>query len=410
MNGNEPWTSGLCSDLVVLELASVLAGPSVGQFFAELGARVIKVENPLTGGDVTRTWKMPGESDPDRSSYFFACNWGKESIAIDLKTSQGRDLMHRLVGISDIVLSNYLPSATQKLSADYESLKLIKEDIILGSIVGYSPDSNRPGYDAIIQAEAGYYYINGEPKNPGWKPTKMPVPLMDILAGHQLKQALLMALLRKNMSGEGSHVTVSLFDAAVSALTNQSTCWLVAGHIPEPLGSEHPNIAPYGSVYDTLDGHSIVLGVGTDRQFHALCELLGIEHLSHDQRFETNQNRVANRQDLRTILQSSIKEWNRAQLLKQCHSVKIPAGAVRKMNEVFEITPDHLTLKSPDGVARGVRESAIWPENDLADMTRPPAYASSTMDILSSDLELNADEINDLLENSVVAADSRTIA
>lgn len=406
MEASSAWTSDLCSDLVVLELASVLAGPSVGQFFAELGARVIKLENPATSGDVTRSWKVSGESEEGQSSYFYACNWGKESIAIDLTTDSGRNLMHRLVGISDIVLSNYLPSASEKLCADYETLKGIKEDIILGSIVGYRPDSNRPGYDAIIQAEAGYYYINGEPKNPNWQPTKMPVPLMDILAGHQLKQALLMALIRKSASQKGSHVTVSLFDAAVSALSNQATILLVANQTPEPLGSAHPNIAPYGSVYQTKDDLPVVLGVGTDRQFRSLCAILDTPELANDARFLSNQHRVANRGDLKGLLQSAITNFDRKELLKECHASRIPAGAVSKMNEVFEITPEYLTLKSPDGVARGVRESAIWPtevRNDGGEIGKPPVFASSTVDILESDLELSSEEVQALLSEGVIA-------
>lgn len=399
------WTHSLCSGLTVLELASVLAGPSVGQFFAELGARVIKVENPATRGDVTRTWRMPGESDSDRTSYFYSCNWGKESVAINLKSEAGIKVMHDLVGASDVVISNYIPRAARKLRADYETLRQIKEDVILGSIIGYRPDSDRPGYDAIIQAEAGYYYINGNPRSGNWRPTKMPVPLMDILAGHQLKQALLMAMLRKASTGKGANVTVSLYDAAVSALTNQATSWLVAGKIPEPLGSEHPNIAPYGSVYQTADKRSLVLAVGTDRQFLKLCDILELPQLATDERYSINQSRIAHRQELKETLQEAIRQHKRDDLLARCLEVGIPAGAVRKMNEVFEEAPDYLQLPGPNGEARGVRETAIWPPaapERMDHMSHPPAYAEHTEKVLREVLGRSEGDIRSLLDTGAV--------
>lgn len=401
-----PWTHTLCSDLVVLELASVLAGPSVGQFFAELGARVIKVENPSTDGDVTRTWKMPGEADTDRTSYFYSCNWGKESISLNLKHPRGIETMHSLVAASDVVISNYIPRAARKLKADYEALRAIKEDIILGSIIGYRPDSDRPGYDAIIQAEAGYYYINGNPRSSEWRPTKMPVPLMDILAGHQLKQALMMALLRKERTGKGAQVTVSLYDAAVSALTNQATSWLVAGQVPEPLGSEHPNIAPYGSVYQTADRRSIVLAVGTDRQFEKLCELLNLPDLAADERFSQNQGRVDARVELKERLQKAIRMHARDELLERCEAVGIPAGAVRRMHEVFDAAPDYIQLPGPNGAARGVRETAIWPPAApvrMDHLAHPPAYAQHTLKVLAEVAGFGDEKIGQLVEQGAVA-------
>lgn len=398
------WTHQLCDGLVVLELASVLAGPSVGQFFAELGARVIKLENPATNGDVTRTWRVAGEPETDRSAYFHSCNWGKESIAVDLRDPRGTDVLHRLVAASDVVITNHLPRAARSLKADWDTLRTIRPDLIMGSIVGYDPGSGRPGYDAIIQAEAGYYYINGDPSSEGGHPTKMPVALMDILAGHQLKQALLMALIRRERTGKGSHVTVSLFDAAVSSLTNQATNWLVTGRIPQPMGSEHPNIAPYGSVFRTSDGQALVLGVGTDRQFGQLCTILGIPALADDPRFAQNQQRVEHRAILNERLQVAILRHTRDALLKQCLSSGIPAGAVRKMDEVFEAAPDWIQLPAPGNVARGVRETAIWPPSapdSLPGLLPPPAFASHTRAVLESVAGLDTSTVDSLVEAGV---------
>jgi len=312
--------------------------------------------------------------------------------------------MHELVAASDVVISNYIPRAARSLKADYASLKAIKDDIIVGSIVGYRPDSDRPGYDAIIQAEAGYYYINGNPNLPGWLPTKMPVPLMDILAGHQLKQALLMALLRKERSGAGANVTVSLFDAAVSALTNQATGWLVAGQVPQPLGSEHPNIAPYGSVYQTRDDHAIVLGVGTDRQFAHLCDLLDRPGLPDDERFRINRDRVENRHALNHILAEAIRVFNRDDLLRMCEERRIPAGAVRQVDEVMQSTPGYMHLQR-DGISRGVRETAIWPPaapESLPGLSAPPAFAQHSTHVLRDLLGYDDGAIAGLIDNQVV--------
>ncbi len=400
---------GIFSDLVVLELAGVLAGPSVGQFFAELGARVIKLENPSTQGDVTRTWKMPGEVSGDQSSYFHSCNWGKESVGVNLKSLEGQAVMHALVAKSHLVVTNFLPQAARKLKADYESLRLLNPEIIVGSIVGYDPESDRPGYDAIIQAEAGYYYINGDPQSPDWKPTKMPVPLMDILAGHQLKQALLLAILKKNTTGRGSNVTVSLFDSAVSALTNQATSYLVAGQVPSPMGSEHPNIAPYGSVYKSSDGRNVVLAVGTDRQFLSLCELLNRPELATDPRFEKNADRVKHRSVLKLLLQNAIAKVDRSVLLNDCKKNGIPAGAVHRMDEVFERVPDHVMLQNTDGNSWGVRECVAWPhyqegigESLAAHLCSPPHYAASTRKVLTDYLGYSDSETNELIRSKAV--------
>ncbi|MDA0684493.1 MAG: CaiB/BaiF CoA-transferase family protein [Bacteroidetes bacterium] len=399
------WTDGLCEGLTVLELASVLAGPSVGQFFAELGARVIKVENPCTQGDVTRTWKTATEPDSDRSAYFHACNWGKESVAIDLRGNAGIRLLHELVAASDIVISNYLPRAAKKFEADFDQLKKVKSDIILGTIVGYAPDSDRPGYDAIIQAEAGYYHINASPTSEGWKPAKMPVALMDVLAGHQLKQALLMALLRRERTGQGAEVVVSLYEAAVSGLVNQATNWLVGGKVPAPLGSAHPNIAPYGSVYTTLDAHPIILGVGTDKQFVSLCDILGKPEWADDPQFKTNQLRVINRTALNDCLQSAIGSVRREIMLSACEEKGIPAGAVRQMDEVIGKTAGHLLLLDDANKASGVRETAIWPPaapQESLSLSAPPSYAANTSQVLREVLSMDQKHIDSLIAEGTI--------
>src|SRR5690606_17028566 len=212
-------------ELIVLELASVLAGPGVGQFFAELGAEVIKVENLRTSGDVTRSWKLKDEKTDDRSAYFCSANWGKQSIAVDLTHVTGRDIVHRLARRADIVIASYKPGDAEKLGVDYASLSALNPRLIYGEISGYGQDNPRVGYDAIIQAEAGFMSMNGEPGGPS---LKMPVALVDILAGHQLKEGLLVALMERTRTGAGRRVSVSLIDAAIASLANQATIYLVS--------------------------------------------------------------------------------------------------------------------------------------------------------------------------------------
>ncbi|MCB0846341.1 MAG: CoA transferase, partial [Bacteroidetes bacterium] len=170
-------------NVTIVELANVLAGPSVSMFFAELGARIIKVENLHTQGDVTRSWKLASEpTESDISAYYSSINWGKESIAVNLKSQEGKQLVHKIITKADMVISSYLPGVSEKLGVDYETLHKINPRLIIGEVNGYGAEEARPAYDAIIQAEAGFTYMNG---NPG-EAVKMPVALMDLMAGHQL--------------------------------------------------------------------------------------------------------------------------------------------------------------------------------------------------------------------------------
>lgn len=238
--------------LKVLELASVLAGPGVGQFFAELGADVIKVENVKTGGDVTRSWKLASEKEgEDRTAYFCSVNWGKKSLAIDLTSEKGKDIIQKLAKQTDLIIVSYKPGDAEKLNVAYSQLKEVNTKLIYGQITGYGSDNSNVGYDAVIQAESGFMDMNGEK---GGDPLKMPVALIDVIAGHQLKEGLLLALLKRERTGEGSFIEVCLIQAAVASLVNQASNWLVAKSLPSRKGSLHPNIAPYGESFETRDG------------------------------------------------------------------------------------------------------------------------------------------------------------
>ncbi len=390
-------------DFLIIELASVLAGPSVGMFFAELGATVIKVENLHRKGDVTRSWYLAEENtDTDLSAYFCSVNWGKESIALDLKSPKGYKVLCDLVGQADMVLSSYLPSVAQKLQVSYENLKAIKPDLIYGSVDGYGPKEERAAFDAVIQAEAGYMYLNGEA---GKGMTKMPVALMDVLAAHQLKEALLLAYIHRLRSGEGSHVSISLLDAAISSLVNQGANYLVAGKVPQPIGSAHPNIAPYGTAFTTKDESHILLAVGNDQQFATLCEVLDIEM---DPLFSSNQGRVSHRQALTDRLQGAISSWQREALLAVLHARGVPAGAIHKLPEVMEMKQASRLLIQQDTV-RGLRSmTAYMPFLSTSDapkrentLSRPPHLGEHTDQILTVRLDYSQ-EMTDMFRQEKV--------
>lgn len=369
------------ADVKVLELASVLAGPSVGQFFAELGAEVIKVENERQGGDVTRTWKLSEEKDGDLSAYFCSVNWGKKSVALDLTVPEGREIVMKLAARSHIVVASYKPGDAAKLGVDFQTLLSVNPSLIYGQITGYGSDNTRVGYDAVIQAESGFMDLNGLGGGP---PTKMPVALIDLLAAHHLKEGLLLALLKKERTGEGSFVEVSLIQAAVSSLANQASNWLVAGHLPKRQGSAHPNIAPYGEFFTTSDGKLILLAVGSDKQFADLCELIGAAELATSGMFQKNQLRVINRKQLHGALEERISKLESSKLLDNLHARKIPAGSIQNLKEVFEMTEVAPLLMSAASM-KGVRTFVATPSgfSSSRSLTPPPHLGQHTEEIIS---------------------------
>ena len=324
----------LFEDLKVVELASVLAGPAVGMFFAELGAKVIKVENKTTGGDVTRKWKLPKEDPHDPySAYYHSINWGKETMLVDLNDSRDFKKVEQVIQDADIVISNLKSDSALRLKLDYASVRAMNEEIIYGSISAYGHDDNTPGFDAMMQAETGWISMTGHPDGP---PVKLPVALIDLLAGHQLKQGVLTALIKKLKSGKGSHVTVSLYDASIAALANQASNWLNVQHLPRPMGTQHPNIAPYGDTFVTKDLRRIILGVGTDGQFEGLCKIINRIDLIADNRFTSNTARVQNRKDLVDILSQSIEKFELAKFQELCKKYKVTMAPINDLESLFQ--------------------------------------------------------------------------
>lgn len=389
----------MLNDLKVLELASVLAGPGVGQFFAEIGAEVIKVENLHTGGDVTRTWRVSDEKTDDRSSYFCAVNWGKKSIAVDLRQKEGRDIVRKLALKSDVMISSYKSGDAEKLGVDFQTLSSLNHRLIYGQITGFGAHNPRVGYDAVIQAEAGFMFMNGEP---GGSSLKMPVALMDILAAHHLKEGILLALLERSKTGRGNFIEVSLFDAAVASLANQASNWLVAGIIPQKQGSLHPNISPYGDIFRTADGIEILLAVGSDRQFTSLIEIVGLAGGVLDS-FNTNPKRVKFRAELHKILQSKIENLFSNDLIAAMQKAAIPYGLVRNIKEVFE-TPEARSLLMHADDRTGVRSYvASTLIEKPSHFLPPPHFGEHTAEVLQKSLGFTSERLKSLFARAVIA-------
>lgn len=317
--------------LKVLELASVLAGPLAGSFLAEGGATVIKVEHPELG-DVTRSWRAEGEpKDDPNTAYFSAANTYKKTIKIDLASEQGRRWLEKELSTCDILLQNFKESDLNKFDLKPEMLAKKYPNLIHIRLVGFAESPERLAYDVVMQAETGFMHMNGTPEKHGFK---IPVAMIDILASHQMRSAVTTGLYARERGATGWYAQVSLELSGIAALVNQATNYLMNDSIPQRIGSIHPNIAPYGEQLEFDDGN-LVLAIGSDAQFISLCEVLGKPELSRDSRYLTNQDRVIHRIQLISDLQKLVTGNQRESLLRQFHESRVPAGAVRTLDDVF---------------------------------------------------------------------------
>lgn len=335
----------------VIDLSTVLAGPSVGMFFAELGAEVIKIEHPKNG-DVTRSWKLPNE-DPESevSAYFSSINYLKQYRKLDFSEEEGRKELFQLIADADVVLMNFKFGTQEKLGILDEVLFEKNPKLIIGKISGFGSNSDRVAYDLVLQAESGIMSMNGNDKS---GPLKVPVAWIDVLAAHQLKQGLLIAILEKksNKDFKGKVVTVSLYDAAVSSLLNQASNYLMTGNIPQRIGSLHPNIAPYGELFITKDGGLITFAIGSDKHFKLLCSFFRRPDIAENDKFSTVQERVKNRMELFQILQVFINQVEANVILEGMRALHVPCAKIKNVKEVFEDEKTHQLVRTEviDGI------------------------------------------------------------
>lgn len=318
--------------LKVVELASVLAGPAVGTFFAELGADVTKVENKRSNGDVTRGWRVTGESENGTSAYYASVNYGKKVLMADLTEDRDMAEISNLVKEADLIISNFQPRVAKKFKLDYFTIKSENHEVIFLDLKGYE-NQERPAYDVVLQAETGWISMTGTDVD---NPAKLPVALIDVLAGHQLKEAALLALLHKEKTGEGSYTICSLEASSLAALANQASNYLMAGKMAQPIGTAHPNIAPYGDWFEAKDGVRFVLAIGSERHFTQLAKVLDLGGMIDNERFKTNTDRVHNRIKLNEVLRGAIVQFNFADLSHKMNEAGIPFGEIKKLDAVLE--------------------------------------------------------------------------
>ena len=335
--------------LRVLDLSRVLAGPYATMALADLGADVIKVEHPERGDD-TRHWGPPFAGG--ESAYFLSINRNKRSVGVDLKTEEGLGRVKRLAADADVVIENWKRGALEGMGLGYEALKEANPGLVYCSITGFGPgpDEDRPGYDFLVQARAGIMGITGFPE-PDGEPTKVGVAIADIVCGLHAATAILAALRRRSETGEGCRVEVPLFESTLSWLANRGQEFLVSGEDKGRLGNGHPTIVPY-QTFDASDGQ-IAVAVGNDAQFGRLCESLGLPDLAGDERYVTNPDRVANREELVAILHERISERTADEWVEEIRAAGVPCGPVNALSDVFE---DEHVLGS--GVLREVEHPA----------------------------------------------------
>lgn len=327
--------------LTIIDCSTVLAGPSVGSFFAELGARVIKIEHPKNP-DVTRSWKLATEKPNEISAYFCSVNYKKTYQQLNLSDSNDRSELLTLLAQADIFISNFKKGDAEKFDLTPSFLHAINPRLIIGKITGFGDESDRVAYDLILQAETGYMSMNGTAAS---GPTKMPVALIDVLAAHHLKEGLMIALYNRLQTNKGAVISVSLYDAAIASLANQAANFLMAGHVPQRIGSLHPNIAPYGEIFETADKQLITFAIGSDRHFEGLCNFLNVPQLSIDVRFTSNSNRVKNRTVLFDLLQNELRKQPANEITQAMEKLAIPAGIVKDLATVFESTEAQKLVK-----------------------------------------------------------------
>ena len=317
--------------LKIIELSTVLAGPSVGMFFAELGAEVIKIENKTSDGDITRKWHQPIENKAQPSAYFSSVNWGKTHLMMDFNNKEDKAAIYAMIQSAQVIITNFKYGDDQKFKLSFYDCKKINPSIIYAHLGGFKSDKKRVAFDAIIQAEAGFMSINGEKESSG---LKMPIAMMDILAAHQLKEGILVALLKQQGNKKAFLVSTTLEESAFASLANQASNFLMNKMNPEPLGSLHPNIAPYGEIITSSDRIKFILAIGTEKQFNKLAYFLELKE-EQITAFNTIQKRVNKRKELLTIIQEKINHIKAETIYSYCLKNNLPIGKIKTIENVF---------------------------------------------------------------------------
>lgn len=354
--------SGALNGVKVLDLSRILAGPTCTQLLGDLGADVIKIENPASAGDDTRMWGPPYIGDgsgtaTDLSAYFNCANRNKRSVGVDIATAEGQEIVKTLALQADIVVENFKPGGLAKYGLDYTSLKSVQPRLVYCSISGFGqtgPNAHKPGYDLMAQGFGGIMSLTGDPDG---APTKVGVGIADVMCGMYATVGILAALRHRDATGIGQQIDIALVDAQIAWLINEGTNYLTSGTLPVRRGNGHPNIAPY-QVYQARDGH-VIVAVGNDTQFQRFCAFAGLDTLAQDARFSTNPKRLQNRDALNKAIEDVLAGKSVDDIINGLQAVGVPVGPVNTLDRVFQ----------SDQVA--ARDMKIALRNDTADADVP---------------------------------------
>jgi crotonobetainyl-CoA:carnitine CoA-transferase CaiB-like acyl-CoA transferase len=357
--------------LRILDFSRVLAGPFATMMLGDLGATVIKVERPGIG-DETRSWGPPYDAD-GMATYFESVNRNKQSVALDLGDVDDLARALALAREADVVVENFRPGVMDRLGLGYLQLRADNPGLVYCSITGFGSGAGAglPGYDLLVQALGGLMSITGEP---GGEPQKVGVALVDVLAGLFSTVGILAALRHRDATGEGQLVEVDLLSALLAALVNQGSAFTIAGVVPGRMGNAHPSISPY-ELYETGDG-DLVIAVGNERQFAALCEVLGAPELAGDPRFASNGDRVHNRDVLKRELLERLRARPASDWSRELTAARVPAGAVNDLEGAFALAQalglePIVSVPGPDGGAVALTR------NPIRLSRTPPSYRSA---------------------------------
>ncbi len=344
--------------LRILDLTRILAGPTCTQLLGDLGADVVKIERPGRGDD-TRAWGPPfvrGEDGEDttESAYYLCANRNKRSVAVDLATAEGADLVRRLAARTDVLIENFRVGALGRYGLGYDDLKEDLPGLVYCSITGFGqtgPNAHRAGYDLLAQGYGGIMSLTGEPDG---KPMKVGVGIADIVCGMYAATAILAALRHRDRTGKGQHIDLALVDTQMAWLVNEATNHLTSGETPRRRGNEHPNIVPYG-VFETADGH-VIVAVGNDAQYERFCELLDAPELASDDRYHTNAGRLGRRDELVAELSRRVRKLSSAEVLDGLEARGVPGGPIHDLEQALasdQARARGMTIEAPHPLAEG---------------------------------------------------------
>ena len=395
--------SGPLEGIRVVDLTRILAGPYCTMMLGDMGAEIIKVENP-DGGDDTRSWGPPFLNGV--STYFISINRNKKSLTLNLKDERGKELLRDLIRKSDIMVENFRPGTLDKLGFSWEEIHRINPAMIFASLSGFGqtgPRKSEPGFDVVIQGEGGLMSITGEPDGP---PNKVGASVADITAGMLAAQGILLSLYHREKTGVGQMVDVGMLDGQVALLTYHANGYFATGKIPPRRGNKHPSITPY-ETYSCKDGY-FNLGVGNDSLWRRFCDAMGLGEIKEDPKFAVNKDRVDNRLELQEILDAIFAEKTVEETLDGLRGAGVPCGPINNLAQVLsepQVLAREMVVDVDVPVAGPTKVTGVpikLSETPGSVRTPPPTLGQHTEEVLESVLGMDEAQRNALRQEGVV--------